>query len=324
LNNVLDDHLKVGPLVDASEGNEAMEAAAANYKTAVNKIVGVPGARPVAAAAKPAAAKAAAKADDKKDKKKDEKKDEKEAKKDEPAAAPAPVTAPAFQATGQIQYGPPPAMPAYGGGVLPPPPTANSPVGATVAAAPEVSYGNENKSTTNTNISTWTSTLVDSPTATEMQDFVSLYTSKQVTTAQFYQVLDAMEKSSVALSRQFAVQAAGLYQTSESFQLLSDESVTETNGTIQSLAQQDLMAYGNANELSILSSALQSGDVNQELTSSSLIKTIVSGYTTGQVPASVAQSLNAMIPILTTLSQTASSAQANAAAALQAIQTVVG
>ena len=210
---------------------------------------------------------------------------------------------------------PPTAAPGFHGPITPfPSPTQANPIVGGAAAVPL------------STIAGWLEALVNRPTPALMTAFVTLYQQKKITTAQFYQVLSAMQKSPVLLARQDAVTAAEMQTNSQSFQILADESQTEIDGPTRAGALQGISAYASVSDLGILSQALASGDINAKLAASSTLNTVVQQFGVNKNPA-LAQSLfMPFVAILKsiTISQVPAILQSNAQMVLNEISSLLG
>jgi len=102
------------------------------------------------------------------------------------------------------------------------------------------------------NVATWQDALVHRPTQTLMRSFISLWQKKQITDAQFYQVLTAMQKSPLLPSRTYSVQAAQIQQRYESYVIVADEAQTEADPTLKNNFRYDgqsIRKYKRASDL---------------------------------------------------------------------------
>lgn len=152
-----------------------------------------------------------------------------------------------------------------------------TPVPVSAAGVPLTSPGTTGigggSKSSNKNISSWTSLLVNTPSASLIGAFEALYKTNQISESDFYSVLDAMKASTNSEARYFSVQAAALYQNISSFKILADESQAESNGEIKNYAQSAIRAYAVAADISILNQALASGDPYEVLEARSLMPT---------------------------------------------------
>ena len=175
-----------------------------------------------------------------------------------------------------------------------------------------------------TNITYWTNLLVNQPTATEMQQFTTLYSSGKVTEAQYFTVMNAMAKSSVVESRTLLVQALTSIKKTESFKILSDLSATDSDSGVRSSALQAVDSYNNISYLSILSTALSSGDVNEAINGAAVIQVIAQNSQQNMTAAT--QSLfKPFVQLLEPLTQsTNASLRQYATQALTSVEAIVG
>ncbi len=111
-------------------------------------------------------------------------------------------------------------------------------------------------------ISYWMKTLLVNPSAAQFRIFLSMYKTRQITAAQYYQVVKALAASKNVAARNLAVMGASVEPQAEAFQILADETYNETDSAVQALASQHLQVYANVQYLPLMSQSLSTGDVN--------------------------------------------------------------
>jgi len=175
-----------------------------------------------------------------------------------------------------------------------------------------------------TNLAAITNSLVNNPDPATMKAFVAMLRAGKITEAQFYNVLDLMQKSPIVEARQLAVIAAGQMPRAASFELLSQETLTEKDPTVQGLVTQALQAYQNISQLNILSTELSQGSIAGKTEAAVTINNMVTGFISAKnAPANALSLLRPLIVLLNPLTQNANATlQSDAQAAINSINTL--
>jgi hypothetical protein len=124
----------------------------------------------------------------------------------------------------------------------------------------------------------WTNLLVHSPSNADAHRFFALYTSKQITSQQYYSVLGFMQKSNVLLSRELAVGMASYEMQEGAFKVLADEAHTEANAQLSAKAVTKLQQYDSITQLSILQTAVASSDIYEKIQAALDVRDIVGTF----------------------------------------------
>jgi len=153
------------------------------------------------------------------------------------------------------------------------------------------------------NVATWQDALVHRPTQTLMRSFISLWQKKQITDAQFYQVLTAMQKSPLLPSRTYSVQAAQIQQRYESYVIVADEAQTEADPTLKTISATTVKAYENISGLPILSETLSGGDLVAKTQAAISLKVVIQGFVTNKNQGLIQALLAPFVPILSAITK---------------------
>jgi outer membrane biosynthesis protein TonB len=184
------------------------------------------------------------------------------------------------------QFVAPPTSSTYLGFPLPnPSPAANTTT--TTAATPTTAARPGN----GINITNWIRLMTTNPSAQLMTNFENLYKNRQITEAQYYQVLDAMQISANTESRNYSVQGSNVYQNINSFKILADESQTETDPNVKQEATTYVDVYSAPADKPILQVALQSGDQYEKIVAMQLLGQLANVMVQNRGSSSMAHSM---------------------------------